>query len=149
MGKTIESASGYDLFLLLGQISHFTQLVRKRELNQHHIAPQQLYVLRIIQEMGTNATLAEVAKHADRKINAICRQSIIMERDGLIKRIKDTPKSRLLRMELTANGHDMLKIGKESKSINALYSVLAEHELQQTYSSLTKIFAKLKEGIGS
>jgi DNA-binding MarR family transcriptional regulator len=52
-------------------------------------------------------------------------------------------------MELTAKGHDMLKISKESKSINALYSVLAEDELQQTYSSLTKLFTKLKEGIDS
>jgi DNA-binding MarR family transcriptional regulator len=149
MEKMTSSASGYDLFLLLGQISHFTQLVRKRELNRHHIAPQQLYVLRIIQEMGSNATLSEVAKHADRKINAICRQSIIMERDGLIERIKDTPKSRLLRMELTNKGRDMLKISKESKSINALYSVLAQDELQQTYSSLSKLFSKLKEGIDS
>jgi DNA-binding MarR family transcriptional regulator len=149
MGKTKSAASGYDLFLLLGQISHFTQQVRRRELTQHHIAPQQLYVLRIIQEMGTNATLSEVAKHADRKINAICRQSIIMEKDGLIQRIKDTPKSRLLRMELTEKGHEMLKISKESKSINSLYSVLADEELQQTYSSLTKIFKKLKDGIDS
>ena len=149
MEKTTLSVSGYDLFLLMGQISHFTQLVRKRELNQHHIAPQQLYVLRIIQEMGNNATLSEVAKHADRKINAICRQSIIMEKDKLIKRIKDTPKSRLLRMELTAKGRDMLKISKESKSINALYSVLGEEELQQTYSSLIKLFVKLREGIDS
>jgi DNA-binding MarR family transcriptional regulator len=99
--------------------------------------------------MRSNATLSEVAKHADRKINAICRQSIIMERDGLIERIKDTPKSRLLRMELTNKGRDMLKISKESKSINALYSVLAEEELQQTYSSLSKLFSKLKEGIDS
>jgi DNA-binding MarR family transcriptional regulator len=149
MGKTTESASGYDLFLLLGQISHFTQLVRRRELNQHHIAPQQLYVLRIIQEMGSNATLCEVAKHADRKINAICRQSIIMERDGLIQRKKDTPKSRLLRMEPTDKGRDMLKISKESKSINTLYSVLNGEELQQAYDSLTKLFTKLKEGIDS
>src|SRR5208283_4264397 len=125
MGKTTSAASGYDLFLLLGQISHFTQLVRRRELTQHHIAPQQLYVLRIIQELGSNATLSEVAKHVDRKINAICRQSIIMEKDGLIKRIKDTPKSRLLRMELTGKGRDMLKISKESKTINELYSLLA------------------------
>ena len=147
MGKTTQSVSGYDLFLLLGQISHFTQLVRRRELTQHHIAPQQLYVLRIIQEMGVNATLSEVAKHADRKINAICRQSIIMERDGLIQRIKDTPKSRLLRMELTDKGRDMLKISKESKSINALYSVLDAEELQQAHDSLTKLFNKLKEGI--
>jgi DNA-binding MarR family transcriptional regulator len=149
MGKTTQSVSGYDLFLLLGQISHFTQLVRRRELTQHHIAPQQLYVLRIIQEMGVNATLSEVAKHADRKINAICRQSIIMERDGLIQRIKDTPKSRLLRMELTDKGRDMLKISKESKSINALYSVLDAEELQQAHDSLTKLFNKLKEGIDS
>jgi DNA-binding MarR family transcriptional regulator len=99
--------------------------------------------------MGSNATLSEVAKHADRKINAICRQSIIMERDGLIERIKDTPKSRLLRMELTGKGRDMLKISKESKSINALYSVLSDEELQQTYSSLSKLFKKLKEGIDS
>jgi DNA-binding MarR family transcriptional regulator len=147
MGKTTQSVSGYDLFLLLGQISHFTQLVRRRELTQHHIAPQQLYVLRIIQEMGVNATLSEVAKHADRKINAICRQSIIMERDGLIQRIKDTPKSRLLRMELTDKGREMLKISKESKSINALYSVLDAEELQQAHDSLTKLFNKLKEGI--
>jgi DNA-binding MarR family transcriptional regulator len=128
MGKTTQSVSGYDLFLLLGQISHFTQLVRRRE-------------------MGVNATLSEVAKHADRKINAICRQSIIMERDGLIQRIKDTPKSRLLRMELTDKGREMLKISKESKSINALYSVLDAEELQQAHDSLTKLFNKLKEGI--
>ena len=149
MGKTTSAASGYDLFLLLGQISHFTQLVRRRELTQHHIAPQQLYVLRIIQEMVANATLAEVAKHADRKINAICRQSIIMEKDGLIRRVKDTPKSRLLRMEVTEKGGVMLKISKESKSINSLYSVLSDEELQQTYANLNKIFIKLKEGIDS
>ena len=149
MGKPAQSVSGYDLFLLLGQISHFTQLVRRRELTQHHIAPQQLFVLRIIQEMDSNATLSEVAKHADRKINAICRQSIIMERDGLIRRIKDTPKSRLLRMELTDRGRDMLKISKESKSINELYSVLDAKELQQAHDSLTKLFNKLKEGIHS
>jgi DNA-binding MarR family transcriptional regulator len=99
--------------------------------------------------MGVNATLSEVAKHADRKINAICRQSIIMERDGLIQRIKDTPKSRLLRMELTDKGREMLKISKESKSINALYSVLDAEELQQAHDSLTKLFNKLKEGIDS
>jgi DNA-binding MarR family transcriptional regulator len=149
MANTTKSASGYDLFLLMGQVSHFTQMVRRRELTQHHIAPQQLYFLRIIQELGAKATLAEVAKHADRKINAICRQSIIMEKDGLIRRVKDTPKSRLLRMELTEKGHEMLKISKESKSINSLYSVLSDEELQQTYSCLNKIFIKLKEGIDS
>jgi len=149
MKKTTSFASGYDLFLLMGQISHFTQLVRKRELNRHHISPQQFNVLLIVQELGSDSTMSEVAKYAGLKVNAICPQSIHMERDGLIERIKDTPKSRRLRMELTGKGRDMLKISKESKSINVLYSVLAEEELQQTYSSLIKLFSKLKEGIDS
>jgi DNA-binding MarR family transcriptional regulator len=146
MEKATSKASGYDFFLLMGQINHFTQLVRRRELNHYHIAPQQLYVLRIIQELGAKATIAEVAKRADRKINAVCRQSIGMEKDGLIKRIKDTPKSRLLKMELTEKGLGMLKISKESKTINELFSVFTEEELQQIYGGMTKVYLKLKEG---
>ena len=52
-------------------------------------------------------------------------------------------------MELTDKGRDMLKISKESKSINELYSVLDAKELQQAHDSLTKLFNKLKEGIDS
>jgi DNA-binding MarR family transcriptional regulator len=70
-----------------------------------------------------------------------------MEKDGLIKRIKDTPKSRLLRMELTDKGLEMIKIGKDSKTIDTILSVLTEKELQAMYVSLNKILGKLKEGI--
>jgi DNA-binding MarR family transcriptional regulator len=147
MEMTTSAASGYDLFLLMGKIAHSTQLVRRRELNHYFIAPQQLYFLRIVQELGSKATLFEVAKLADRKINAICRQSISMEKDGLIHRIKDTPKSRLLKIELTDKGLEMLKISKESKSINDLFSVLTEDELQLIYTGLNKLFIKLKEGV--
>jgi DNA-binding MarR family transcriptional regulator len=52
-------------------------------------------------------------------------------------------------MEVTEKGGVMLKISKESKSINSLYSVLSDEELQQTYANLNKIFIKLKEGIDS
>jgi len=70
-----------------------------------------------------------------------------MEKDGLIKRIKDTPKSRLLRIELTDKGLEMLKIGKESKTIDAILSALTEKEKQQVYTNLSKVLAKLKKGI--
>jgi len=66
-----------------------------------------------------------------------------MEKDGLITRIKDSPKSRLLRIELTANGLEMLKISRESESINAMLSVLTEEERRQMHTALNKILIRL------
>jgi DNA-binding MarR family transcriptional regulator len=131
----------------MGKINHLTFLARQRELSYYHIPGQQLHVLRIIQELGTKATLSEVAKNVERKINVISRQTISMEKDGLIRRIKDTPKSRLLRIELTEKGLEMLKIGKESKTVDAILSVLTAKEHQQVYTSLSKVLAKLKKGV--
>ena len=147
MKKATKPITKFDLFLLMGKINHLTYLSRQKELSHYHIPSQQFYVLRIIQELGTQATLTKVAKHVERKINVISRQTISMEKDGLIKRIKDTPKSRLLRMELTDKGLEMIKIGKDSKTIDTILSVLTEKELQAMYVSLNKILGKLKEGI--
>ncbi len=147
MKKAAKPITKFDLFLLMGKINHLTYLSRQKELSHYHIPSQQFYVLRIIQELGTQATLTKVAKHVERKINVISRQTISMEKDGLIKRIKDTPKSRLLRMELTDKGLEMIKIGKDSKTIDTILSVLTEKELQAMYVSLNKILGKLKEGI--
>ena len=150
MNKSIKSAhsfSNFELFLLMGKINHLTFLARQRELSQYHIPGQQLHVLRIIQELGSKASLSEIAKNVERKINVISRQTITMEKDGLIRRLKDVPKSRLLRIELSDKGQEMLKIGKESKTIDAILSTLTEKEKQQVYTSLSKILAKLKKGV--
>jgi DNA-binding MarR family transcriptional regulator len=139
--------SSLELFLLMGKINHLTVTLRQRELRRYHIPSQQLYVLRIIEELGTKATLSAVAKSVQREINAISRQTINMEKDGLIRRIKDTPKSRLLRIELTEKGTEMLKVGMSSKSMDAIFSVLDKNERQQMYLCFNKMFEKLKEGI--
>ena len=68
--KSAESASNFELFLLMGKINHLTFLARQRELSYYHIPGQQLHVLRIIQELGTKATLSEVAKNVGEFISA-------------------------------------------------------------------------------
>ena len=91
--------------------------------------------------------MSEIAKNVERKINVISRQTISMEKDGLIKRIKETPKSRLLRLELTDKGQEMLKIGKESKTIDVILSALTEKEKKQVYVAFSKVLRNLKKGI--
>ena len=68
-----------------------------------------------------------------------------MENDELIKRVKSTPKSKLLRLEPTRKGLDMIKIGKQNKSIDKIFSFLSEEERQQITSTLNKILINAKE----
>jgi DNA-binding MarR family transcriptional regulator len=139
------SKSNFDLWLLIGKVNHSIVLVRQRELLQYHVPVRQLLVLRTIKELGSNATLAEIAKQSDREIHVISRQAVSMEKDGLIRRIKDTPKSNLLRLVLTEKGLGILKISRKSRSIDSILSFLSAEERQQMESVLNRILVKLNE----
>jgi len=67
-----------------------------------------------------------------------------MEKDGLIKRIKDKPKSRLLRLELTDKGREMLKINQYSEGMNEALTGLTVDERQELHSVLSGMLTKLK-----
>jgi len=145
MEKLTASVLNYELWLLMGKIHHTVILVRQKELSPYHIPPQQLKVLQIIQYLGKKATLSKIAEEVERKPNVISRQVTSMEQDGLIYKIKDTPKSRLLKIELTKKGRDLLKIRNESKVVDTAWSFLTLQERQEVYSVLFQMSTKLKE----
>ena len=89
--------------------------------------------------------MSNIARELERKPNVISRQAAGMEKDGLIKRTNDTPKSRLLKIALTEKGRDMLNIRDESKIIDAAWSFLADDERQELYALLYRMSSKLKE----
>jgi DNA-binding MarR family transcriptional regulator len=68
-----------------------------------------------------------------------------MEKDGLIKRIKNTPKSNLLKLELTENGLDIINASRHSESINKILGSLSQKERQQLESVLYKVLVKAKK----
>ncbi len=145
MNKTVPSESNFNLWLLIGQVSHSIILVRQRELSQYRIPVRQYQVLCTIQDLGSDATLSELSKQLEREVHVISRQAVRMENDGLIKRIKSNPKSNLLRLELTEKGLDMIKMGKQSKSIDTIFSSLTGEERRQMESTLNKMLNKVKE----
>lgn len=145
MAEGAPAVTNFDLWLLIAEIHHGVFLVRQRELRPFGIAPQQLQILRTIQDLGADARLFEIAKRAERKLDVISRQSAIMEYDGLIKRTKDKPKSRLLKLELTEKGREMLKISSESKSLDAAWSFLTAKERLSLYSELKQLLSKINE----
>ena len=130
---------------LIGNLHHKMFGLRQKELSQYNITARQLHILRVIEGLGTNATIAAIAKTVDRKLDVISRQAIMLEKDGFIQRIKDTPKSRLLKIKLTEKSLELLKVVKQSEGMKAVLSVLSKEERQQLDSLLNQLQIKLNE----
>jgi DNA-binding MarR family transcriptional regulator len=133
------------LWLLLGKIHHKRMLVRQRELSPYNITTRELRLLSIIQELRSKATLSAIAGKVERAVTVICGQTMDMEKYGLIKRVKDNPRSRLLRMELTKKGLDSIKINRKAKTMEEIMSVLNAEERRQLHSLFDKLLIKLNE----
>ena len=145
MEKQKSLATNFDLWLLMQDVVHALALNRQRELTPYNVGHRQLWVLYAKYKLGSKATIPEIAKKLDRKFSVISRQTANLEKEGLIQRTKKIPKSHLLTIELTEHGLDLLKISKESKSIDEMLSFLNEEERQQLNLILNRILINLKE----
>ena len=128
--------------LLLGRARHLMVKARQKELTPYHISPRQANVLFILYNLGHKATLSELAKHTDRENNTLSIQMTRMERDGIVKKVRETPKSTLISFELTEKGIDTYNFVKISKTIKDIMSVLSEEERQMLIAILKKIIKK-------
>ena len=145
MKKTQSTEKYFKLWLLVGQLSHSIILARQRELDELDMPVRQYQVLRIIQDLGKEATLSKIAVEAERKENVISRQTIRMEKDGLIKRVKTKPKSNLLRLELTSKGLGIVNKSKKSPSIEVVFSSISEEECDKLEIILTKLIDNIAD----
>jgi DNA-binding MarR family transcriptional regulator len=68
-----------------------------------------------------------------------------MEREGLVKKTRESPKSKLLRFELTEKGMESYKASHKSKSINVIMTALSEEERQQLIGLLQKVIGKAEK----
>ena len=137
-----KSTDADQLWLLLGKIHHKRMLVRQRELSPYNITTRELRLLSIIQELRSKATLSAIAGKVERAVTVICKQTMDMEKYGLIKRIQDNPRSKLLRMELTKKDVDSIKINRKARAMEEIMSVLNAKERRQLHSLLDKLLIK-------
>lgn len=139
--KTLTESS-FELWRLISRANHSVLVHRQRELREHQVPVRQLWVLIAIKELGDIATLSYVARELERKPSVISLQTALMEKDGLIKRIKNTPKSNLLKLELTDKGWGVINANSRSESINKILGSLSKNERDQLEFILNKILTK-------
>ena len=129
---------------LMGEARHVMLQARKKELAQYRVTPQQSYIIFIIYTLK-KTTLNELAQVTNRGINTLSSEMTTLERDGLVKKTREKPKSTLLSFELTEKGTLVYKSSNKGKATTKIMSVLTEEERQQLITMLLKIIDKAKK----
>ena len=89
----------------------------------------------------------DLLKKKLKKVHVISKQAVNMEKKELIKRVQDSPNSKLLRLELTEKGYDKITVTRYSKAMNKILSNLTEEERQQLHSILNRMLINANEYI--
>lgn len=129
----------FRLWVLLRQVAHTTLVARDRELNQYGITTIQAAVLHTIQLIGNKATPAEIARRILRERHSVSGLLIRMEKDGLVRKVKDLDRKNLIRVAITEKGQQAYDQSTKRKSIHKIMSSLSEEERQQQRSCLEKL----------
>ena len=132
------NSSKYSRYLI-GRIRHYMDRARQKELSPYNISPRQATVLFILSSLGHKSTLAELSKYCDRKNNTLSQQIKRMEKNGLVRKVRETPKSALISFELTQKGIETYENSNKTSSVEKIMSVLTEDERQQLISLLEKV----------
>jgi DNA-binding MarR family transcriptional regulator len=127
---------------LIGKTRQLLFKARKKELDAYSVTPRQAHVLTCIYELGEKADLSALAERTERNMNTLSINMTKMEQAGLVKKIRDTPKSTKLRFELTETGFNIYQNVRKVKSAKKIMSALSEEERQQLISLLEKIINK-------
>jgi DNA-binding MarR family transcriptional regulator len=142
-----ENSYNLDLkvWIAIGDLHHKMFWLRQKELSQYNISARQLHILEVIENLGSKATISTVAKVVNRKIDVISRQTMMLEKSGLIERTKDRPGSRLLTFKLTEKSLELLKIAKHSDAMREVLAVLNKEERKHLEVILNRLSCKFNE----
>ncbi len=118
---------------------------RVQELQKHDLSARQSSVLIVLEELDRKATPAEVSKWVFREPHSVSNFLKRMERDGLIKRVKDLKRKNMIRIEITEKGREAVHDAKEIESIHKIMAVLSEEEHRQLMAIMQKLWDKALE----
>ena len=118
---------------------------RVKELHKYNLTGRQSSVLIILEELDRKATPAEVSKWVFREPHSVSDLLKRMERDGLIKRIKDLARKNMIRVEITDKGREAVHNAKKIEPVHRIMAVLSKEEHQQLMVIMQKLWDKALE----
>jgi len=121
---------------------------RVKELYKFNLSARQTAVLNILLALGGEATPTEISWWGLREQNSTSNFLKRMERDGLVKRVKDLDRKNLIRVVITEKGREAVNNAKKLKVIHKIMSSISDDEHRQLRTILEKLWYKALKELG-
>ncbi len=118
---------------------------REKELQKYNLSARQASVLIVLEELDNKATPAEISKWIFREPHSVSDFLKRMERDGLIKRIKDLARKNMIRIEVTDKGREAVHNAKKIEPVHKIMAALSTEEQRQLMVIMQKLWDKALE----
>ena len=128
-----------ELWTLLGQTRMSMLKVRRKELRQLNITTSKGFVLTGIKLFGDRATPAQISRWLFLEPHSISELLSTMEKEGLIRKVRDLGRRDQLRVVLTEKGSEICQQMLKIESIRRMMSSLSTEERQLLRSCLLKL----------
>ena len=139
----------YRVWQMISNTTHVISKARQKELYNYGVSMHSSGILDAIYRLGKKATPIAIAKESSRERHSTSEQLSRMEREGLIRKIKDLKRKNLIRIELTEKGFELLQKASERKSIDYIMAVLTLEEQRTLWSLLAKVRGKAMGYLGN
>ena len=110
--------------------------VRRKELRIYHLSPNKSIVLLSIKVIGDKATPAQISRWLFREPHSISELLSTMEKEGLVRKVKDLDRKNQVRVMMTEKGHEVYYQTLELKAVRKIISSLSSEQHQQLKSCL-------------
>jgi len=137
--KDFTEDKDYELWVLLAQAREAMYKARQKELRLYNLSPRQSAVLFIIRAIGDKVTPAEISRWLLREPHSVSEIISRMEKQGLLKKVRDLYRKNLVRIELTEKGSEAYNQAIKRDSIHTIMSALSDEERRQFSTMLEKI----------
>lgn len=135
----------FRLWLVLLRTSDIILRARDKELEPYGISSSQAAVLYTIHSLGQKATVGNISKWLFRMPHTITGILDRMEKLGLVERVPDPERKRVVRVRMTARGKKAYTLSSKREVINRIMSVLSEEEMRNLSSYLKAINIRARE----
>ena len=127
-GANLTTDRDYELWALLHQTTDAIIRARDNELRKIGISRMQAAALFIVKAISGPATPAEIARWLFREPHTVSGILDRMERQGLIRKVKDLERKNMIRVVLTEKGEEAYHRSSEIKAIRNILSCLSQGE---------------------
>jgi len=142
MNNSLFTDEDYELWVLLHQAETATFRARDKELSNYGISAMWaavLYIVQVIEYVGLQATPSEISRWLFRRPHGVSTLLRRMEKEGLVKLVKDLGRKNLVRAAITEKGYEAYRDSIKRDSIHLIMSALCEEERQQLKLWLIKL----------